>query len=101
MYINNSGHMTMRLGMKYYASSTTMTLFPTNANLNTYMNSRAKARRTIKSAKRISFRTYVSKLNYKTPTKKVWDMVRKISGKTKTPTYQFKHFLLPFYVQWG
>ena len=62
--------------------------FPTNENLNTYRNSRAKARRTIKSAKRKSWRTYVSKLNYKTPTKKVWDMVRKISGKTKTATYQ-------------
>ena len=61
---------------------------PTNENLNTYRNSRAKARRTIKSAKRKSWRTYVSKLNYKTPTKKVWDMVRKISGKTKTATYQ-------------
>ena len=60
--------------------------FPTNENLNTYRNSRAKARRTIKSAKRKSWRTYVSKLNYKRPTKKVWDMVRKISGKTKTAT---------------
>ena len=62
--------------------------FSTNENLNTYRNSRAKARRTIKSDKRKSWRTYVSKLNYKTPTKKVWDMVRKISGKTKTATYQ-------------
>ena len=62
--------------------------FPTNENLNTYRNSRAKARRTIKSAKRKSWRTYVSKLNNKTPTKKVWDMVRKRSGKTKTATYQ-------------
>ena len=62
--------------------------FPTNENLNTYRNSRAKARQTIKSGKRKSWRTYVSKLNYKTPTKKVWDMVRKISGKTKTATYQ-------------
>ena len=44
--------------------------FPTHENLNTYRNSRAKARRTIKSAKRKSWRTYVSNLNNKTPTKK-------------------------------
>ena len=37
--------------------------FPTHENLNTYRNSRAKARRTIKSAKRKSWRTYVSNLN--------------------------------------
>ena len=43
---------------------------PTHDNSNTYRNSRAKARRTIKSAKRKSWRTYVSNLNYKTPTKK-------------------------------
>ena len=61
--------------------------FPTHENLNTYRNSRAKARRTIKSAKRKSWRTYVSNLNYKTPTKKVWDMVRKISGKSKSASY--------------
>ena len=61
--------------------------FPTHENLNSYRNSRAKARRTIKSAKRKSWRTYVSNLNYKTPTKKVWDMVRKISGKSKSASY--------------
>ena len=66
--------------------------FPTHANLNTYRNSRAKARRTIKSAKRKSWRTYVSNLNYKTPTKKVWDMVRKISGKSKSATYQHLNY---------
>ena len=53
-------------------------------NLNNARLFRAKARRTIKSAKRKSWRTYVSKLNYKTPIKKVWDMIRKISGKSKS-----------------
>ena len=66
--------------------------FPTHGNLNTYRNSRAKARRTIKSAKRKSWRTYVSNLNYKTPTKKVWDMVRKISGKSKSATYHHLNY---------
>ena len=66
--------------------------FPTHVNLNTYRNSRAKARRTIKSAKRKSWRTYVSNLNYKTPTKNVWDMVRKISGKSKSATYHHLNY---------
>ncbi|MCU7800748.1 MAG: reverse transcriptase-like protein [gamma proteobacterium symbiont of Lucinoma myriamae] len=44
---------------------------------------RAKARRTIKKAKRTSWQQYVSKLNPKTPIKKIWNMIRKISGKNK------------------
>ena len=44
--------------------------YPTKENLNNVRLFRAKARRTIKSAKRKSWRTYVSKLNYKTPIKK-------------------------------
>ena len=62
--------------------------FPTKDNLNIYRVFRAKARRTIKSSKRKSWRTYVSNLNYKTPIKKVWDMVRKISGKSKSASHQ-------------
>ena len=42
--------------------------FPTHENSNTYRNSRAKARRTIKSVKRKSWRPIVSYLNYQTPT---------------------------------
>ena len=44
---------------------------------------RAKARRTIKDAKRTSWRQYVNKLNSRTPVTKVWDMIRKVSGKNK------------------
>ena len=61
--------------------------FPTSDNLNHYRIFRAKARQTIKSTKRKSWRTYVSNLNNKTPIKKVWDMVRKISGKSKSASY--------------
>ena len=43
----------------------------------------AKARRIIKDAERTSWRQYVKKLNSKTPIKKVWDMIRKVSGKNK------------------
>ena len=61
--------------------------FPTKDNLNEVKVFRAKARRTIKISKRKSWRSYVSKINHKTPIKKVWDMIRKISGKTKSPSY--------------
>ena len=62
--------------------------FPTKDNLNTYRVFRAKARRTINSSKRKSWRNYVSNLNYKTAIKKVWNMVRKISGKSKSASHQ-------------
>ena len=64
---------------------------PTPENLNAFKILRAKARRTIKSSKRDSWRTYVSQLNCKTPMKKIWNMVRRISGKnTRPPTHHLK-----------
>ena len=45
---------------------------------------RAKAFKTIKSAKRTSCQQYVSKLNSRNPAKKIWDMIRKIKDKNKT-----------------
>ena len=45
---------------------------------------RAMARKTIKTAKRTSWKQYVSKLNSRTPANRVWDMIRKISGRSKT-----------------
>ena len=59
--------------------------YPTTVNLNICKVWRAKARRIIKSCKRRSWHEYVSRLNTRTPTKKVWDMVRRISGKHKAP----------------
>ena len=35
------------------------------------------------------WRSYVSKINHKTPIQKVWDMIRKISGKPKSPCYTY------------
>ena len=61
--------------------------YPTKENLNNVKNFRAKARRTIKASKRKSWKSYVSNLNHKTPIKKVWDMIRKISGKSKSPSF--------------
>ena len=57
---------------------------PTHANLVAYRASRARARRVIKESKRNSWRQYVSKLNSRSSVKRVWDMVRKISGKHST-----------------
>ena len=57
---------------------------PTNANLENVKITRANTRKTIKKAKRTSWQNYVSKLNSNTSIKKVWSMVRKISGKTSS-----------------
>ena len=61
--------------------------YPTKDNFKNVRVFRARACRTIKKSKRKSWRSYVSKINHKTPIKKVWDMIRKISGKTKSPSY--------------
>ena len=47
---------------------------PTKDNLESYRKLRAKARRTIKSSKRKSWKEYVSKLNSSTSAKKVWNI---------------------------
>ena len=57
---------------------------PTEENLIYTKEMRAKARRTIKTSKRTPWKQYVSNLNSRTPAQKVWDMIRKISGKSKT-----------------
>ena len=56
---------------------------PTSDNINEYKNS---TRKVIKENKRKSWHEYVSKLNVKTPAKKVWEMIRKISGKQSNNT---------------
>ena len=56
---------------------------PTQENLFHAIQMRAKVHKTIKSAKRTSWQRYVSKLNSRTPAKKIWDMIRKITGKNK------------------
>ena len=58
---------------------------PNTNNFNDIKVFRAKARRTIKISKRKSWRSYVSTINHKTPIKKVWDMIRKISEKKQIP----------------
>jgi len=51
----------------------------------------AKTRRAIKSTKRKSWQSFVSKINSRTSIKKVWTMVRKITGKPSTsPIWHLK-----------
>jgi exonuclease III len=58
-----------------------MKRFPTQQNVEQFRFLRAKCRRTIKQRKRSSWRQYVSSINSKTPIKKVWEQIRKITGK--------------------
>jgi hypothetical protein len=62
---------------------------PTTQNSINYKQAYAKARRTIRRAKRNSWKPYVSKINTKTPIKQTWDMIRKISGKFSPPPINF------------
>ena len=64
---------------------------PNTNNFNDIKVFRAKARRTIKLSKRKSWRSYVSKINHKTPIKKVWDMIRKTWKKQMPQLHIFKH----------
>ena len=54
---------------------------PTRSNLEHYRIIRAKTRLIMKSTKRQSWQSFISKINNRTPLKKVWSMIRKISGK--------------------
>jgi len=54
---------------------------PTITNLETLRVKRAKARRTIQTAKKNSWRSFVTKINKNTPMRKIWNMIHKIQGK--------------------
>lgn len=55
--------------------------YPTQTNLSAFRILRAKARFTIRQARKSSWMNYVSTINRSTHTTKVWDKVKKISGK--------------------
>ena len=59
-------------------------LQPSAENLNNFKIHRAKTRRVIKTSKKTSWRNYVSKLKSSSKSKKVWDIIRKISGKNSS-----------------
>lgn len=54
--------------------------YPTAPNLLAFKKARAKARWTRRQSKKESWATFVSSLNYNTPSKKVWERLRKIKG---------------------
>ena len=58
-------------------------LQPSAENLNNFKIHRAKTRRVIKSSKKTSWQNYVNKLKFSSKSKKIWDMIRKISGKNR------------------
>ena len=60
---------------------------PTSDNINEYKKCRANAHKVIKENKTKSWHEYVLKLNVKTPAKKAWVMIRKISGNKVIPQY--------------
>ena len=60
-------------------------------NLNSFKQVKAKARKTIKQAKRTSWQNFVNQLNSSTKTNTVWKMVRKTAGKNQ-PT-PLKHLI--------
>ena len=62
---------------------------PTSDNINEYKTCRANACKIIKENKRKLWHEYVSKLNVKTPAKKVWEMIRKIIGKQSNTTIHY------------
>jgi len=55
---------------------------PTQRNIENYRVIWDKTRHVMKTSKRHSWQTYVSKINSSTSIKKVWSMVRKIAGKS-------------------
>ena len=54
---------------------------PTTAHIITYKRRNSIKQRTYKNARRISWKQYVSTLTNKTPTRKVWEKIKKIEGK--------------------
>ena len=54
---------------------------PTTEKLNIYKIEHTRARGVFRESMKNTWRNYVSKLNDRTPIKKTWDMIRKITGK--------------------
>ena len=63
-------------------------LQPTADNLNNLKVHRAKTRRVIRTSNKTSWQNYVDRLNSSSKSKKVWDMIRKISGKKSHQSHQ-------------
>ena len=56
---------------------------PTNNNIKNFRIAQANSRRTCRSAKKESFKKYISKINHNTPMSKIWKMIKKLKGNNK------------------
>ena len=65
---------------------------PCHSKLSSFRLHRAKARRTIKSKKRASWKQFVSSINNRTPMNKIWNMINRIKGRKNSATV--KHLLV-------
>ena len=59
---------------------------PCHSKLSSFRIHRAKARRTIKSKKRASWKQFVSSINNRTPMNKIWNMINRIKGRKNSAT---------------
>jgi len=60
-------------------------IHPTASNIQQYNIDRAQTRKVIRQSKRASWAQYISKLNNRTPIRKIWKIIGKISGKKSSP----------------
>jgi exonuclease III/ribonuclease HI len=57
---------------------------PDDQHWQRFLKLRAEARRIVKQKKRTSWRKYISQINCRTSSKKIWDMIKKITGRRVT-----------------
>ena len=66
--------------------------YPSAANSMRARLIQARTKKLFKQKKRDSWKNYVSSVNVNTPSKKVWDMIRKITGKCNEPYASLKRW---------
>jgi len=59
----------------------TLKAHPTSSNIEQFRITRASCRRIMHQSQRSSWRSYVSKINSNTPSRRIWNMLHKIQGK--------------------
>jgi len=69
----------------------TLKAHPTSTNIEQFRITRASYRRIMRQSQRSSWRSYVSKINSNTPSRRIWNMLHKIHGKnTRQPVKHLK-----------
>ena len=58
---------------------------PTTDNMVAFKKARARARRVVQDAKRVSWRNYVNQLNRFSPLSQVWSRIKRLSGRYSAP----------------